>query len=173
MSISRVRVTLPNVHPFARRFLTHRDEAQIAALAEAAPSGGPQHGRHDIHHTQSHPRRAAGRRVGPDPHHRSTAPANFADSGENGGAGPYAVCVGVAVILTAVLFGRVLPATDRPLRAAWILAALALVTCLAPWSGLPFTLGIGAVYSGARAGRAALPRQERLRCSSASLAVIG
>ena len=83
------------------------------------------------------------------------APANFADSGENGGAGPYAVCVGVAVILTAVLFGRVLPATDRPLRAAWILAALALVTCLAPWSGLPFTLGIGAVYSGARAGRAA------------------
>ena len=83
------------------------------------------------------------------------AVANFAGSGENGGVGPYVVCVGVTAILTAVLFGRVLPGTDKPLRAAWILGALALVTCLVPWSGLPFALGMGALYSGARAGRGA------------------
>ena len=81
--------------------------------------------------------------------------ANFSDTGENGGVGPYVVCVGVAVILAAVLFGRVLPQTDNPQRAAWILAVLALVTLFAFWSGLPMVLGIGAIYSGARAGRAA------------------
>jgi hypothetical protein len=81
--------------------------------------------------------------------------ANFADSGGNGGFGPYVVCVGVAVILTAVLFGRALPQTDNPQRAAWILAVLALVTLFAFWSGLPMVLGTGAIYSGARAGRAA------------------
>ena len=52
-----------------------------------------------------------------------------------------------------MLFGRVLPNAADPARAAWILAALALVTCVAFWSGLPFVLGMGAVYSGGRAGR--------------------
>ena len=83
------------------------------------------------------------------------AVANFAGDGENGGVGPYAVCVGICVILAAVLFGRVLPNVADPARAAWILAALALVTCVAFWSGLPFVLGMGAVYSGGRAGRTA------------------
>ena len=73
-------------------------------------------------------------------------------SGENGGVGPYVVCVAVTAILAAVLFGRVLPGTEDPARAGWILAALALVTCVAFWSGLPFVLGMGAVYSGGRAG---------------------
>ena len=81
--------------------------------------------------------------------------ANFAVSGENGGAGPYAVCVAVSAILAGVLFGRVLPNAADPARAAWILAALALVTCVVFWSGLPFVLGMGAVYSGGRAGRMA------------------
>lgn len=81
--------------------------------------------------------------------------ANFG-GGENGGAGPYVVSVGVCAILAAVLFGRVLPNADDPVRAGWILAAFALVTCLVFWTGLPFVLGMGAVYCGARAGRNAL-----------------
>ena len=81
--------------------------------------------------------------------------ANFGGGGDNGGAGPYAVSVGVCAVLAAVLFGRVLPSTAEPARAAWILAALALLTCVVFWSGLPFVLGMGAIYSGGRAGRSA------------------
>ena len=81
------------------------------------------------------------------------AVANFVGEGENGGVGPYVVCLGASAILAALLFGRVLPNADNPARAGWILAALALITCAVPWSGLPFVLGMGAVYSGARAGR--------------------
>ena len=82
--------------------------------------------------------------------------ANFSGSGENGGVGPYALCVGVSAVLAAVLFGRVLPNAADPSRAGWILASLALATCLVPWTGLPFVLGMGAAYSGARAGRNAI-----------------
>ncbi|HEX8205052.1 MAG TPA: hypothetical protein VF587_03220 [Solirubrobacteraceae bacterium] len=85
----------------------------------------------------------------------ATAFANFAGNGDNGGAGPYAVGVVVCGLAAAVLFGRVLPSTDDPARAAWILAALALVTCVVFWSGLPFVFGIGAAYAAARADRAA------------------
>ena len=82
------------------------------------------------------------------------AVANFAGDGENGGVGPYVVCVGVSALLAAVLFGRVLPNTADPARTAWILAALGLaIGVVAFWSGLPFVLGMGAVYSGGRAGR--------------------
>jgi hypothetical protein len=77
---------------------------------------------------------------------------NFAAGGE-GGAGPYVVSVGVCAVLAAVLFGRVLPAASDPARAAWILAALALASCIVFWSGLPFVLGMGAIYCGSRAGR--------------------
>ena len=76
--------------------------------------------------------------------------ANFAGNGENGGAVEYAVSVGVIVLIAAWLFGRAMPSTPR---AAWILAGLALLTCAAFWSGLPFVLGIGAIYAGARAER--------------------
>jgi hypothetical protein len=79
--------------------------------------------------------------------------ASFSGNGDNGGVGPYAICVGVSAIVGAVLFGRVLPQAADPARAGWILAALALVTCLVFWSGLPFVLGMGAIYSGSRAGR--------------------
>jgi FtsH-binding integral membrane protein len=80
--------------------------------------------------------------------------ANFGGGDDNGGVGPYVVCVGV--ILAAVLFGRVLPNAEDPARAGWILAAFALVTCVVFWTGLPFVLGMGAVYCGARAGRSGL-----------------
>ena len=95
--------------------------------------------------------------------------ANFG-GGENGGVGPYVVCVGVCAILAAVLFGRVLPNAAEPARAGWILAALALVTCVVFWSGLPFVLGMGAVYSGARATRNAIAG---LGALAIVLAVIG
>lgn len=78
--------------------------------------------------------------------------ANFGGSGNNGGVGPYVVCVGVSAILAAVLFGRVLPNADGT-RVPWILAALAIATCVVFWSGLPFVLGMGAIYSGTKAGR--------------------
>jgi hypothetical protein len=81
--------------------------------------------------------------------------ANFAGNGDNGGAGAYLITVGVCAVLTAVLFGRVLPSATDPARAAWILAGLALAACLVFWSGLPFVLGMGAVYSGSRSGRSA------------------
>ena len=57
-------------------------------------------------------------------------------------------------MIAAVLFGRVLPGVADPARAGWILAALGLVSLVVFWSGLPFVLGMGAVYSGLRAGRA-------------------
>jgi hypothetical protein len=80
--------------------------------------------------------------------------ANFGGSGDNGGAGAYAITLGLTAVVAAVLFGRVLPTTAAPARAAWILAALAIVTCVLFWSGLPFVLGIGAIYSASRAGTA-------------------
>ena len=85
----------------------------------------------------------------------ATAVANFAGSGENGGAGPYALGIALCAVVAAVLFGRVLPRTDDPARAAWILAALGIVSCVAFWSGLPFVFGVGAMYAGSRAGRTA------------------
>jgi len=77
--------------------------------------------------------------------------ANFSDSGDNGGAGPYAITLAACAIVAVVLFARVLPGTANPARASWILAALALVTCVVFWSGLPIVLGMAAVYSGLRA----------------------
>jgi hypothetical protein len=82
------------------------------------------------------------------------AVASFSGSGSHGGAGPYAVGLAVTAVLALVLFGRVLPAAEHPARAGWFLAALALATGPVFWSGLPFALGFGAAYCGARAGRA-------------------
>jgi hypothetical protein len=81
--------------------------------------------------------------------------ANFSGSGEDGGAGPYAITLAACGIVAAVLFARVLPGTANPARASWILAALALVTCVVFWSGLPIVLGMAAVYSGLRADHSA------------------
>lgn len=85
----------------------------------------------------------------------ATAFANFAGSGDNGGAGPYAVSIVVCAIATALLFGRVLPNAEDPAKAAWILAGLAVVSGVVFWSGLPFVFGMGAIYAASRAGRTA------------------
>jgi hypothetical protein len=98
------------------------------------------------------------------------AVANFAGDGDNGGTGAYLITLGVCAVLVAVLFGRVLPAVADPARAAWILAALALVACLVFWSGLPFVLGMGAVYCGSRADRTA---PAALGALAIALAVVG
>ena len=81
------------------------------------------------------------------------AVANFAGDGDNGGLGAYAACVGLCAVVAGLLFGRVLPNAHDPARAGWILAALAIASCVVFWSGLPFVLGMGAVYSGGRAER--------------------
>ena len=85
----------------------------------------------------------------------ATAVANFAGSGESGGPAEYAVGLGVCAAVAAWLFGRALPSAADPGRAAWILAAVAVLTLAVFWSGLPIVLGMGAVYAGTRAGRAA------------------
>ena len=82
------------------------------------------------------------------------AVANFSGSGGSGGAGAYAFGVALVAVLALVLFGRVLPGAEHPVRAGWILAALGLASLVVFWSGLPFALGFGAAYCGARAGRA-------------------
>ena len=82
------------------------------------------------------------------------AVANFTGDGDNGGAGPYVFGLALVAVLALVLFGRVLPGVAQPARAGWILAALGLASCVVFWSGLPFALGFGAAYCGARAGRA-------------------
>ncbi len=82
------------------------------------------------------------------------AVANFAGNGDNGGTGPYLFGVGLVAVLALLLFGRVLPDVAAPARAGWILAGLALASCVVFWSGLPFVLGFAAAYCGARAERA-------------------
>ena len=82
------------------------------------------------------------------------AVANFAGDGDNGGAGAYLFGVGLVAVLALLLLGRVLPGVANPARAGWILAVLALASCVVFWSGLPFPLGFAAAYCGARAGRA-------------------
>src|ERR1044072_1147705 len=79
--------------------------------------------------------------------------ANFGGNGEDGGAGAFAITAGVCAIVAAVLFARVLPRAANPVRLAWILAGLAIVTCVVFWSGLPIVLGMGAAYAGVRGGR--------------------
>ena len=81
--------------------------------------------------------------------------ANFAADGDNGGAVAFAVTAVVLVLAAALVYGRVLPATANPAKVAIWCAALALVTGLAFWSGLPVLLGVAAVAAGARSGSTA------------------
>src|SRR5687767_12703946 len=73
------------------------------------------------------------------------APANFGGDGENGGTVEYAVSLGVSAVLAALLFGYVLPRSDRPARAALWCAGIAVLLLPAFWSGLPIVLGTAAV----------------------------
>lgn len=84
------------------------------------------------------------------------AAANFVGEGENGGVGPFAVTSVIAILAAVVLFGRVVPrAVERPdaARIALGLAALALLTGVAFWSGLPQVLGPAAIVLGLAAPR--------------------
>ena len=78
--------------------------------------------------------------------------ANFGAGGDNGGAGPFAVTAAVLVVTAALVFGRILPATEAPAKVAIWCAAIALVTCVVFWTGLPILLGVAAVVAGARSG---------------------
>lgn len=81
--------------------------------------------------------------------------ANFGADGDNGGAGPFAVTAVVLVLVAALVYGRVLPGTQNPAKVAIWCAAIALVTGLVFWTGLPILLGIAAVAAGARSGSTA------------------
>lgn len=86
----------------------------------------------------------------------AVAVANFAGSGENGGAGPFAVSAVIIVLLALVLFGRVIPRAledGRPARIALILAGAAVLTLVGFWSGLPQVLAPAAVVLGLAAPR--------------------
>src|SRR5688572_14095044 len=98
--------------------------------------------------------------------------ANFAASGDNGGAGPFAVTAVVLLLLAALVFGRVVPnATDaRP--AIW-LAAIALVSCLVFWSGLPMLLGVAAIAAGARARSTAGTAAAAVGALAAAAGIVG
>ena len=79
------------------------------------------------------------------------AAANFSGNGENGGAGPYAVSLAIAVLVTALMFGRVVPRAlegPRPARIALVIAGLSVLTCVAFWSGLPQALAPAAIVLG-------------------------
>ena len=84
------------------------------------------------------------------------AVANFATEGENGGAGPFAITVAIAILAAVLLFGRVIPRAIEgrsPARIALLLAGLALLTCVVFWSGLPQVLGPAAIVLGLAAPR--------------------
>ena len=78
--------------------------------------------------------------------------ANFGAGGDNGGAGPFAVTAVVLVLVAALVYGRVLPDTASPAKVATWCAAIAVVTLLVFWTGLPMLLGVAAVAAGARSG---------------------
>ena len=82
----------------------------------------------------------------------AVAYANFGASGENGGAGPFAVTAVVLVLVAALVYGRVLPDTPSPARVAIWCAAVAVVTLVVFWTGLPILVGVAAVLAGMRSG---------------------
>jgi hypothetical protein len=81
--------------------------------------------------------------------------ANFVAGGENGGTPEFIGGSVVLVLLAALIFGRVLPNTADPAKVAIWCAALALITGVVFWSGLPMLLGVAAVAAGARANSTA------------------
>ena len=77
--------------------------------------------------------------------------ASFAGSGDNGGAGQFAICAVVSVAVGALAFGRVVPrakAGSRPGRTALILAVLSVLCLAAFWSGVPQVLAPAAIVLG-------------------------
>ena len=81
--------------------------------------------------------------------------ANFGGNGDNGGAGPFAFTAVVLVLIAALVFGRTLAATEAPAKVAVWCAAIALVSCVVFWTGLPMLLGVDAVVAGTRSATTA------------------
>jgi hypothetical protein len=76
------------------------------------------------------------------------AGANFVSEGENGGAGPYAVTLGISLALAAGMFGWAIPRSSRPGRDGLVAAAFALLSLPVYWTGLPYVLGPAALVLG-------------------------
>ena len=79
------------------------------------------------------------------------AVANFVGEGENGGPAEFAVTAVIALGVAALLFGRVVPNARESTsagRTALVLAALAVLTLVVFWSGLPQVLAPAAIVLG-------------------------
>jgi hypothetical protein len=76
------------------------------------------------------------------------AAANFIGTSDNGGVPEYALTLGGSLLLAVVLFGWVIPRSDRPARAGLIVSLLAILSLAAFWSGLPYVLGPAAIVLG-------------------------
>jgi Mg2+/Co2+ transporter CorB len=86
----------------------------------------------------------------------SLAVANFAGSGDNGGAGPFAAGCVVVLALAVLLFGRIVPRAREGARAgrvALILAGLSVLTVAVFWIGAPQVLAPAAIVLGLAAPR--------------------
>jgi hypothetical protein len=101
--------------------------------------------------------------------------ANFLGDDGNGGVGPYLALSAVSIGVAAFILLRVVPQAVRPLtgdagRTGLILAVLALVLVVVFWTGLPFALGVPAMFLGA-AGRERTPESGQGGQATAALAV--
>jgi hypothetical protein len=78
------------------------------------------------------------------------AAANFlsTETSENGGGVEYAVTLGGSIVLALVLFGWLIPRTERPGRAGLVTGVIGVLSLAAFWSGAPFVLGPAAVVLG-------------------------
>lgn len=70
--------------------------------------------------------------------------------GENGGTGPAVFTAVLCVVLTAALFGYVLPRARDAQRTALVLAVVAVVSVVAFWSGVTPVLAAAAVSAAGR-----------------------
>ena len=94
------------------------------------------------------------------------AAANFAGaSGENGGAGPYAVTLVVSIAVAVGMFGWAIPRSEHPGRTGLAVAVLALLSVPFYWLGLPYVLGPAAAVLGLL-GRA---RSDNARAATAAV----
>jgi hypothetical protein len=70
------------------------------------------------------------------------------ETSENGGGIAYAVTLGGSIVLALVLFGWLIPRTERPGRAGLVTGLIGVLSLAAFWSGAPYVLGPAAVVFG-------------------------
>jgi hypothetical protein len=76
----------------------------------------------------------------------------FGGSGDNG-VGEYLVVVAISAVAAAIVFGAVVPWTERAgtyARNGVILSVLAILSVFVFWTGLPPILGLGGLYLGSQ-----------------------